>query len=99
LNEADAPATGQLGRRPFVCVWDAMNGCQQLQKIVHPSGMRGVIALGFSQSDGGQHITAVNSDNGHTVMVWRWSKRGDEAGTSPSFHRCPTLIHSIGART
>lgn len=76
-------ATGQLGRRPFVCIWDAMN-CQQLQKIVHPSGMRGVIALGFSQSDGGQHITAVNSDNGHTVMVWRWSKRGDEAALERS---------------
>ena len=44
-------ATGQLGRRPFVCVWDAIT-CQQLQRIVHPAGMRGIIALTFSQSDG-----------------------------------------------
>ena len=71
-------ATGQLGRRPFVCVWDAVT-CLQLQRIVHPAGMRGVIALGFSQSDGGAHLTAVNSDDGHSVFVWRWSKRGDDA--------------------
>ena len=71
-------ATGQLGKRPFVCVWDGAT-CQQLQKITHPAGMRGVIALGFSRHDGGAHLTAVNSDNAHTVMVWRWSKRGDDA--------------------
>jgi len=34
-----------------VCVWDAIT-CQQLQRIVHPAGMRGIIALTFSQSDG-----------------------------------------------
>jgi len=71
-------ATGQLGRRPLVCVWDAVT-CQQLQRIVHPAGMRGVVALTFSQSDGGDHLVAVNSDNAHTVMVWRWSKGGDDA--------------------
>ena len=41
--------------------------------------MRGVVALAFSQSDGGAHLVAVNSDNAHTVMVWRWSKGGDDA--------------------
>ena len=34
-----------------MCVWDAIT-CQQLQRIVHPAGMRGIIALTFSQSDG-----------------------------------------------
>ena len=71
-------ATGQLGRRPYVCVWDAIT-CQQLQRIVHPAGMRGVVAVAFSQSDGGDHLVAVNTDNAHTVMVWRWSKGGDAA--------------------
>ena len=66
------------GRRPFVCVWDAVT-CLQLQRIAHPAGMRGVVALGFSRADGGDHLTAVNSDNSHTVMVWRWSTRGDDA--------------------
>ena len=59
-------------------MWDAIT-CQQLQRIVHPAGMRGVVALAFSQSDGGAHLVAVNSDNAHTVMVWRWSKGGDDA--------------------
>ena len=71
-------ATGQLGRRPYVCVWDAITTLQ-LQRIAHPAGMRGVVALGFSRADGGDHLTAVNSDNSHTVMVWRWSTRGDDA--------------------
>ena len=71
-------ATGQLGRRPYVCVWDAVTTLQ-LQRIAHPVGMRGVVALGFSRADGGDHLTAVNSDNAHTVMVWRWSKHGDDA--------------------
>ena len=30
-------------------------------------------------STGGDHLVAVNSDNAHTVMVWRWSKGGDDA--------------------
>ena len=71
-------ATGQLGRFPFVCVWDGVT-MLQLQKIVHPNGMRGVRALGFSQHDGGDLLAAVNTDNQHTVFVWRWSKGGDDA--------------------
>jgi len=35
--------------------------CHQLQKITHPAGMRGIIAVGFSQADGGQHLTAVGA--------------------------------------
>ena len=70
--------TGQVGRRPFVCVWDGVTTLQ-LQKITHPAGMRGVTALGFSQHDGGDYLTAVNTDNQHTVLVWRWSKGGDDA--------------------
>ena len=71
-------ATGQLGRFPFICVWDGVT-MLQLQKIVHPNGMRGVRALGFSQHDGGDLLAAVNTDNQHTVLVWRWSKGGDDA--------------------
>ena len=42
-------------------------------------GRRGVIAVGFSRSEGGEYLTAVNSDNGHTVRVWNWTKHGDDA--------------------
>ena len=48
-------------------------------RMVTPAGMRGVVAVAFSQSDGGDHLVAVNTDNAHTVMVWRWSKGGDDA--------------------
>ena len=71
-------ATGQVGKRPFICVWDGVT-MLQLQKITHPAGMRGVVALGFSRHDGGDHVAAVNTDNQHTVLVWRWSKGGDDA--------------------
>ena len=71
-------ATRQVGKRPFICVW-VWVPMLQLQKITHPAGMRGITALGFSQHDGGDYLTAVNTDNQHTVLVWRWSKGGDDA--------------------
>ena len=41
--------TGQVGRRPFVCVWDGVTTLQ-LQKITHPAGMRGGHAPSGSRS-------------------------------------------------
>ena len=76
-------ASGQVGKTPYFCVWDAVT-MLQLQKIMHPSGLKGIAALAFSQHDGGDTITTVNSDKEHTVFVWRWSKEGDDAALDRS---------------
>jgi len=71
-------ATGQGGGRPLFCVWDGVT-MLQLRKVVYPSRSRGIVALGFSHMDDGDHITAVSADEQRAVLVWRWSKGGADA--------------------
>jgi microtubule-associated protein-like 6 len=71
-------ATGQLaaaesvgGRRadPYVAVWNSET-CEEVQRLWHGRGMRGVQCVAFSPSGGS--LTSVCTDDAHSLFVWSW---------------------------
>ena len=72
----------QVGVRPWVCVWDTKT-CTQLQRLHHPYGTRGIIALGFSPD--GDKLTCCGSDNAHTLFVWSWLSKPKEPQPCPGW--------------
>ena len=61
---------------PVVCVWEVATG-EEVCRIVHEAGDRGIVALAFGPGDGGAdrgaaRLVTVSSDNKHTTRVWDW---------------------------
>jgi len=61
-------ATGQMGRRPSIIVWDAATG-QTVSKM--KCGRRAVCRLAFSND--GKMLAAVGQDDNHSVYVYTWA--------------------------
>ncbi|XP_041352370.1 echinoderm microtubule-associated protein-like 6 isoform X2 [Gigantopelta aegis] len=63
-------ATGQIGKAPYICVWDSVtNSTASILKDGHENG---VGALGFDKD--GHRLVSVGMDQHSTINVWDWRK-------------------------
>eukprot|EP00741_Cyanophora_paradoxa_P015979 tig00000042_g15425.t1 len=73
-------ATGQVGKKAPICVWDARN--PQAPPLATLTGhQRGVPCLSFSRD--GKTLVSVGLDDNHMVIVWDWKakkKLGENKG-------------------
>ncbi|XP_076879607.1 echinoderm microtubule-associated protein-like 6 isoform X2 [Brachyhypopomus gauderio] len=63
-------ATGQVGKDPFVCVWDSYT--LTTVSILRDAHTHGVACLAFDAD--GQRLVSVGLDAKNTVCVWDWKK-------------------------
>ncbi|XP_039593751.1 echinoderm microtubule-associated protein-like 6 isoform X2 [Polypterus senegalus] len=63
-------ATGQVGKDPYICVWDSYN--VQTISILKDVHTHGVACLAFDSD--GQRLASVGLDAKNTVCVWDWKK-------------------------
>ncbi|XP_028827800.1 echinoderm microtubule-associated protein-like 6 isoform X1 [Denticeps clupeoides] len=63
-------ATGQVGKDPFICVWDSYS--LQTISILRDVHTHGIACLAFDSD--GQRLASVGLDAKNTVCVWDWKK-------------------------
>ncbi|XP_064600933.1 echinoderm microtubule-associated protein-like 6 [Liolophura sinensis] len=63
-------ATGQIGKKPYICVWDAYN--METVSILRDGHENGVGAMGFDKE--GTRLASVGMDQHSTINVWDWKK-------------------------
>ncbi|XP_062320153.1 echinoderm microtubule-associated protein-like 6 isoform X2 [Osmerus eperlanus] len=68
--ERSLVATGQVGKEPYVCVWDTFS--VQTVSLLKDGHSHGVACLAFSAD--GQRLASVGLDAKNTVCVWDWKK-------------------------
>ncbi|KAM6956797.1 echinoderm microtubule-associated protein-like 6 [Aplochiton taeniatus] len=68
--ERSLVATGQVGKEPYVCVWDTFSA--QTVSLLKDGHSHGVACLAFSGD--GQRLSSVGLDAKNTVCVWDWKK-------------------------
>jgi len=70
-------ATGQVGKKPYICVWDSSNlQTLSILKDVHSHGIASV-----SFNDNGERLASVGLDSSSTLAVWHW-KSGRSLSTA-----------------
>nr|XP_020441832.1 echinoderm microtubule-associated protein-like 6 isoform X2 [Monopterus albus] len=69
--ERSLVATGQVGKDPYVCVWDSFT--VQTVSLLRDGHTHGIACLAFSGD--GQRLASVGLDAKNTVCIWEW-KRG-----------------------
>nr|XP_024657607.1 echinoderm microtubule-associated protein-like 6 [Maylandia zebra] len=69
--ERSLVATGQVGKDPYVCVWDTFTA--QTVSLLRDGHTHGIACLAFSAD--GQRLASVGLDAKNTVCIWEW-KRG-----------------------
>ncbi|XP_029927079.1 echinoderm microtubule-associated protein-like 6 isoform X2 [Myripristis murdjan] len=70
-------ATGQVGKEPYVCVWDSFS--VQTVSLLRDGHTHGIACLTFSSD--GQRLASVGLDAKNTVCIWEW-KRGKILATA-----------------
>ncbi|KAM3606890.1 uncharacterized protein V6R79_025142 [Siganus canaliculatus] len=70
-------ATGQVGKDPYVCVWDSFS--VQTVSLLRDGHTHGVACLAFSAD--GQRLASIGLDAKNTVCIWEW-KRGKILATA-----------------
>ncbi|KAI0213314.1 Echinoderm microtubule-associated protein-like 1 [Lamellibrachia satsuma] len=84
--------------QPHIRIWDSVS-LNTLKVIGIGEFDRAVACIGFSKSDGGLNLVAIDDGNEHTISVWEWQKgeRGykiteTKSSTEPvlaaEFHPC-----------
>ncbi|PFX18604.1 Echinoderm microtubule-associated protein-like 6 [Stylophora pistillata] len=68
--ERQLVATGQVGKDPYVCVWDSKT-CQTVS-ILKDAHQRGVTCLAFNNT--GTLLVSVGLEDYHLISVWDWRK-------------------------
>lgn len=68
--EKQLVATGQVGKDPYICVWDSRT-CQTVS-IMKDTHQRGVTCLAFNSS--GMLLVSVGLEDYHLIAVWDWKK-------------------------
>ncbi|XP_037602711.1 echinoderm microtubule-associated protein-like 5 isoform X2 [Sebastes umbrosus] len=63
-------ATGQVGKEPYICVWDSYN--VQTVSILKDVHSHGIACLAFDLE--GQCLVSVGLDSKNTICVWDWRK-------------------------
>lgn len=81
-------ATGQIGPKPKICVWDA-DTMQEILLIVAPL-TKGIKNLCFSQD--GKYLAASAIDDEHFIAIYDWQAK-PKAGTSLA-----PIAHGKGSR-
>uniref|UniRef100_A0A2K6G4N4 EMAP like 5 n=1 Tax=Propithecus coquereli TaxID=379532 RepID=A0A2K6G4N4_PROCO len=71
-------ATGQVGKEPYICVWDSYT--VQTISILKDVHTHGVACLAFDLD--GQRLVSVGLDSKNAVCVWDW-KRGKMLSMAP----------------
>ncbi|XP_008295351.1 echinoderm microtubule-associated protein-like 6 [Stegastes partitus] len=75
--ERSLVATGQVGKDPYVCVWDSFT--VQTVSLLRDGHTHGIACLAFSAD--GQRLASVGLDAKNTVCIWEW-KRGKVLATA-----------------
>uniref|UniRef100_A0A673BND2 EMAP like 6 n=1 Tax=Sphaeramia orbicularis TaxID=375764 RepID=A0A673BND2_9TELE len=75
--ERSLVATGQVGKDPYVCVWDSFT--VQTVSLLRDGHTHGIACLAFSSD--GQRLASVGLDAKNTVCIWEW-KRGKVLATA-----------------
>ncbi|XP_053730292.1 echinoderm microtubule-associated protein-like 6 isoform X1 [Synchiropus splendidus] len=75
--ERSLVATGQVGKEPFVCVWDTFS--VQTVSLLRDGHSHGIACLAFSAD--GQRLASVGLDAKNSVCIWEW-KRGKILATA-----------------
>ncbi|KAK5925768.1 hypothetical protein CgunFtcFv8_021400 [Champsocephalus gunnari] len=70
-------ATGQVGKDPFICIWDTY--AMQTVSILRDVHSHGVACLAFDSD--GQRLVSVGLDAKNTLCVWDW-RRGRVLATT-----------------
>ncbi|KAG8014924.1 Echinoderm microtubule-associated protein-like 6 [Nibea albiflora] len=70
-------ATGQVGKDPFICIWDTY--AMQTVSILRDAHTHGVACLAFDSD--GQRLASVGLDAKNTLCVWDW-RRGRVLATA-----------------
>ncbi|XP_050404782.1 echinoderm microtubule-associated protein-like 6 [Patella vulgata] len=68
--ERSLVATGQIGKKPYICVWDTST-CETVS-ILKEGHEHGVSAMGFDRE--GSRLVSVGLDQHSTINVWDWRK-------------------------
>uniref|UniRef100_A0A8C8VLX9 EMAP like 5 n=1 Tax=Pelusios castaneus TaxID=367368 RepID=A0A8C8VLX9_9SAUR len=63
-------ATGQVGKEPYICVWDSYT--VQTISILKDVHTHGIACLAFDLD--GQRLVSVGLDSKNTICVWDWRK-------------------------
>ncbi|XP_023587448.1 echinoderm microtubule-associated protein-like 5 isoform X1 [Trichechus manatus latirostris] len=63
-------ATGQVGKEPYICVWDSYT--VQTISVLKDVHTHGIACLAFDLD--GQRLVSVGLDSKNTVCVWDWKK-------------------------
>ncbi|XP_012868821.1 PREDICTED: echinoderm microtubule-associated protein-like 5 [Dipodomys ordii] len=71
-------ATGQVGKEPYICVWDSYT--VQTISVLKDVHTHGIACLAFDLD--GQRLVSVGLDSKNTVCVWDW-KRGKMLSMAP----------------
>ncbi|XP_041941967.1 echinoderm microtubule-associated protein-like 5 [Alosa sapidissima] len=71
-------ATGQVGKDPYVCVWDSYT--VQTVSILKDQHSHGIACLAFDLD--GQCLVSVGLDSKNTICVWDW-RRGKVLAAAP----------------
>uniref|UniRef100_A0A8C6PPX7 EMAP like 5 n=1 Tax=Nothobranchius furzeri TaxID=105023 RepID=A0A8C6PPX7_NOTFU len=71
-------ATGQVGKEPYICVWDSYN--VQTVSILKDVHTHGIACLAFDLE--GQCLVSVGLDSKNTICVWDW-RRGKVLAAAP----------------
>jgi len=66
-NDRSTVITGQKGKQPLVCIWDATS-CDLKKSLKQRKNTRAVSAAGFSFND--KFAATVGQDNDHSLFVW-----------------------------
>uniref|UniRef100_A0A8D3BHN0 EMAP like 6 n=1 Tax=Scophthalmus maximus TaxID=52904 RepID=A0A8D3BHN0_SCOMX len=75
--ERSLVATGQVGKDPYVCVWDSFT--VQTVSLLRDGHTHGIACLAFSAD--GQRLASVGLDAKNTLCIWEW-KRGKILATA-----------------
>ena len=76
-------ATGQVGRKALLCVWDTYT--MQTYSVIRGFHDHGICSLGFS-SDGSK-LVSVGMDIDHSIAVWTWQSGHKVASATGSIER------------
>ncbi|XP_072121311.1 echinoderm microtubule-associated protein-like 6 isoform X4 [Mobula birostris] len=68
--ERSLVATGQVGKEPYICIWDTYN--VQMVSILKDIHTHGIACLAFDFD--GQRLASIGLDAKNTACIWDWRK-------------------------